>query len=156
MTLTEFLNKAEDYLKSKLPDVPEHTVHEAAAYLTNLATIAMNDEIYKVREQFVDEIKRELDNPIHVHYHISDIEPRMTPLALHDLEFLHTDALALIQQLESENAEKDARIQQLEAERDAAVKDIRLSVTLYVGGCRTCDENYSNLEWRGVQKEETT
>ena len=29
---------------------------------------------------------------------------------------LHTDALALIQQLQAENAEKDARIQQLEAE----------------------------------------
>lgn len=50
-----------------------------------------------------DEIKKGLDNPIHVHYHISDIKPRLTPLALHDLEFLHADAIAYISQLESQN-----------------------------------------------------
>lgn len=58
MTLTDFRNKSHDYLKTKLPDVPEHTVAEIAAYLTNLASIAMKYEIYKVREEFVDEIKR--------------------------------------------------------------------------------------------------
>lgn len=117
-----------------------------------------------------DEIKRELDNPIHVHYHISDIEPRLTPLALHDLEFLHADALALIQQLESENAEKDARIQQLEAERDAAVADLKKAAN-EKGECFGCkwynEKNCTNKdykllcssyddkwEWRGVQKEE--
>lgn len=76
-----------------------------------------------------------------------------------------------------------AYIQQLEAERDAAVEDIRFAYTSYVGACQTCkhgkaqvdcieplrcdncenekckcqscDSNYSNWEWRGVQKEET-
>lgn len=73
-------------------------------------------------------------------------------------------------------------IQQLEAERDAAVADVRLAYTSYVGACQTCkrvkdqvdcdnplgcgrcgeekckcntcDNDYSNWEWRGVQKEE--
>lgn len=92
------------------------------------------------------------------------------------------DAIALIQQLQAQNAEKDVRIQQLEAERDAAVADIRLAFTSYVGTCQTCkhgenqvdcieplrcgncenekckcqscDSYDSNWEWRGVQKEE--
>lgn len=58
MTLTEYLNKAEDYLKSKLPDVPEHTVHEAAAYLTNLAYIATQDEVNNAREQMMRDFRR--------------------------------------------------------------------------------------------------
>ena len=73
-------------------------------------------------------------------------------------------------------------IQYLEAERDAAVADIRFAFTSYVGACQTCkhgenqvdcieplrcqncengkckcqscDSDYSNWEWRGVQKEE--
>ena len=49
-----------------------------------------------------DEIKKGLNDPIHVHYHIGDIEPRLTPLAFRDLEFLHADALAYIQQLEAQ------------------------------------------------------
>ena len=49
-----------------------------------------------------DEIKRGLNDPIHVHYHHGDREPHMTPLAMIDLEQLHADALALIQQLEAE------------------------------------------------------
>ena len=57
MTMTEYLNKAEDYLKSKLPDVPEHTLHEAAAYLTNLAHIATQDEVNKVREDMVKQFR---------------------------------------------------------------------------------------------------
>ena len=117
-----------------------------------------------------DEIKKGLDNPIHVHYHISDIYPRLTPLALHDLEFLHTDALAYIKQLESENAEKDARIQQLEAERDSAMADLK-ELADRQGACFGCkwftgercgDTEYkiicgfhdSKWEWRGVQKKE--
>ena len=110
-----------------------------------------------------DEIKNGLDNPIHVHYHISDIEPRLTPLALHDLEFLHEDALALIQQLQAENAEKDERIQQLEAERDAAMAGLKSNCTCperkYFSDdiqdpCRGCKPTDSKFEWRGVQKEE--
>lgn len=73
-------------------------------------------------------------------------------------------------------------IEQLEAERDAAVADIRLAFTSYVGTCQTCkhgenqvdcieplrcgncenekckcqscDSYDSNWEWRGVQKED--
>ena len=72
-------------------------------------------------------------------------------------------------------------IVQLEAERDAAVADIRLAFTSYVGACQTCkhgenqvdciepircpdcenekckcqscDGDFRNWEWRGVQKE---
>lgn len=57
MTLTDFLNKADEYLKSKLPDVPEHTVHEASAYLTNLAYIAAQDEANKVRDDLVKQFR---------------------------------------------------------------------------------------------------
>ncbi|MDD6879548.1 MAG: hypothetical protein PUD59_04910 [bacterium] len=117
-----------------------------------------------------DEIKRELDNPIHVHYHISDIEQRLTPLALHDLEFMHADALALIKQLEAQNAELLEEIERLQAERDAAVNDLKELADRH-GACLGCkwftgercgDTEYkiicgfhdSKWEWRGVQKEE--
>lgn len=58
MTLTDYMNKAYDYLKSKLPDVPEHTIAEIAAHLTNVAAIALRDEVDKVQEVWVAEIKR--------------------------------------------------------------------------------------------------
>lgn len=58
MILTEYLNKAVDYLKSKLPDVPEHTIMEIAAYLTNVTAVAIYDAVYKARKEFVNEIKR--------------------------------------------------------------------------------------------------
>ena len=54
MTLTDYNNKLYSYLKSKLPDVPEHTIMEIAAHLTNMTAIAVNDEVQK----FADEIKR--------------------------------------------------------------------------------------------------
>lgn len=118
-----------------------------------------------------DEIKRELDNPIHVHFHISDIDPRMTPLALHDLEFLHTDALAYIQQLEAQNAELLEKVEKLKTERDAAVADLKKAAN-EKGECfgckwyngknctnkdykRICSSYDDKWEWRGVQKEET-
>lgn len=131
-----------------------------------------------------DEIKEWLGDPVPVHFHRGNPEPYLTPLAYKTLEELFADALALIRQLEAQNAEKDARIKQLEAERDAAVADIRLAFTSYVGTCQTCkhgenqadciepircgncenekckcqscDSYDSNWEWRGVQKEETT
>ena len=75
------------------------------------------------------------------------------------------DALALIQQLQDENAEKDQRIQQLEAERDAAVHDLKCnwkcasckSFTKPVTKCphfHECGLAYIHWQWRGVQKEE--
>lgn len=79
------------------------------------------------------------------------------------------------------NKDALALIQQLEAERDAAVADIRLAFTSHVGACETCkhvenqivcdnplgcgycgdekckcnscDNDYSHWHWRGVQKE---
>ncbi len=77
------------------------------------------------------------------------------------------DALALIQQLQSENAEKDARIKQLEAERDAAVADIKQMVhdpyePCFCDYCKLTEEECAKsncrgrnaFEWRGVTKEE--
>lgn len=80
-------------------------------------------------------------------------------------------------------AEALTYIQQLEAERDAAIADIRLAYESYVGRCetckhverqvdcdepegcglcrvedclcRSCGEDDCNWEWRGVQKEVT-
>ena len=80
------------------------------------------------------------------------------------------DTLALIQQLQAQNAEQAERIKQLEAERDAAVADLA-----HVKDCDTCKYDDACLtgkkdcfgcrekscpcmtcqyEWRGVQKEE--
>lgn len=109
---------------------------------------------------------------------------------------MHRYALDLINHKEQENAEQAetierlnngchellVRIQQLEAERDAAVGDIRLACKSYVGRCKTCkhlghqvdcdepeacglckvddcpcrscSKDDRNWEWRGVQKEE--
>lgn len=83
-----------------------------------------------------EEIKRELEEGIRVHYHISDIEPRLTPLALRDLEFLHDDALAIIQRLEATVSEKEkvvaelsGIIGQLEAERNQLLEKIEMLET---------------------------
>ena len=131
-----------------------------------------------------DETKKGLNDPIPVHFHIGDPEPRLTPLTLRDLEVLHTNALALIQQLEVDkqqlegmlthmNQLRDAaagralnmeeRVHQLEAERDAAVRDCGCFP------CQTCEERENGdlcpmceiqggyrkfHQWRGVQKEE--
>lgn len=109
-----------------------------------------------------DEIKKGLEEEIPVHYHI-DGEPRLTPRLLMDMQWLHKDAIALIQQLQAENAKKDARIQQIEAERDAAVDGLKSNCTCpeckYFSDdiqepCRGCKPTASKFEWRGVQKEE--
>ena len=78
------------------------------------------------------------------------------------------DALALIRQLQAQNAEKDARIRQLEAERDAAVKDVKRyasccrckNLAKYGGKCfggLRCEVkgDAREFEWLGVQKERT-
>lgn len=125
------------------------------------------------RRKFVktpDEIKKGLTAPIPVHYHHGDREPHLTPLAMVDLEELHANALALIQQLQAENAEKDQRIQQLEAERDAAVADLSQCTASHCPYCKHWDRPESaivcincrngtpgckqHFEWRGIQKEE--
>lgn len=114
-------------------------------------------------ERTPDEIKKGLNDPIHVHYHHGDREPHLTPLAMCDLERLHANTLALIYQLEAKNAEKDDRIRQLEAERDA------LMHYLHSMGCDTClYDDYDGSEppcinctatrdlwqFQGVQKED--
>jgi hypothetical protein len=79
----------------------------------------------------------------------------------------NADALALIQQLQAENEKKDARIQQLEAERDALLKYITDSTWAACDICKHGIDGASVLdckhirevgvpcfEWRGVQKEE--
>lgn len=130
-----------------------------------------------------DETKKGLVAPVPVHFHRGDPEPHLTPLALRDLEVLHTNALALIQQLEADveslrkfgenlsarNEELHGKLIDLEAERDALMHWAK-------GRCDTCahkddcvkhdpdPEGYVMLwyddceiwEWRGVQKEETT
>lgn len=82
------------------------------------------------------------------------------------------DALALIRQLEAENAELSGKVGRLEAERDAAVADVKsVCATNYCSGnyCEYCKHNESDgqchhpcvpysselgWEWRGVQKGE--
>lgn len=130
-----------------------------------------------------DEIKKGLADNIPVHCHPGDLEPRLTPLMMVDLEDLHADALALVQQLQDDNAQLNRCIEnmtdklnamndevaKLQAERDAAVEDLK-----YVAACKTCKEfrrsaltepclhctkyglldSENKYEWRGVQKEE--
>lgn len=81
---------------------------------------------------------------------------------------LRFDTLALIQQLQAENAEQAERIKQLEAERDAAVADITRMVQepydpCYCDYCKLTEEECAKSNcrgrnafvWRGLQKEET-
>ena len=76
------------------------------------------------------------------------------------------DALALIQQLQAENAEQAARIQQVEAERDAALETIyEMAECITEDVCEWCDGVECErlcmqhtilrpgFKWRGVQKE---
>ncbi len=92
-----------------------------------------------------NETMRELNDPIPVHFHIGDPEPRLTPLAMVDLEQLHAGALVLIQRLdrtivdqeklakkiydqkveaETKIVKLEDRVKQLETERDALINEI--------------------------------
>lgn len=74
------------------------------------------------------------------------------------------DSLALIQQLEVQNAELLKKVEQLQAERDAAVgrlKQIRdcercknYPIPMQNIPCLTCTQSNNSFEWRGVTKEE--
>lgn len=68
-----------------------------------------------------DEIKKELSDRIPVHFHPGDCEPRLTYLALHDLDEMHADALALIQQIEAQNVELIEALTQLQ-QKDSLIK----------------------------------
>lgn len=72
------------------------------------------------------------------------------------------DALALIQQLQAQNAELLKKVEQLQVERDAALEDKRGECTYcaYFHGetipqtCFDCaNKGFYRWEWRGVQKE---
>ena len=121
-----------------------------------------------------DEIKKGLTAPIPVHYHHGDREPHLTPLAMVDLEKLHANALALIQQLQEEVSKYEEGydaltkiIKRLEAERDAAVETIyEMAKCITEDVCEWCDGVECErlcmqhtilrpgFKWRGVQKEE--
>lgn len=77
---------------------------------------------------------------------------------------LFKDVREYIKQLESQNAELLKKVEQLEAERDAAVADIsRGCYTCRNGGkdiweepcdsCRRTGGNIDHWQWRGAQKE---
>ena len=90
---------------------------------------------------------------------------------------IKTDALSYIQQLEAQNAELLEKVEQLQAERDAAVADMRQASIYLCCACKKyhhavcgvsnhyCEEigerpdftgamSCGMFEWRGVQKEE--
>lgn len=75
---------------------------------------------------------------------------------------LVNDALSLIQQLQDENAEKDKRIRQLEAEWDAAMDVLRgqkcdtceyRDIDTREEPCLFCRDG-NRWQWRGIQKKE--
>lgn len=87
---------------------------------------------------------------------------------------LAADALALIQQLEAQNAELLEEVEQLKAERDTLISDLEQYDELPCALCKhfsksndeipcklcknigtpTDEDKVSHWEWRGVQKEE--
>jgi hypothetical protein len=107
-------------------------------------------------ERTPDEIKKGLADNIPVHYHLGDLEPRLTPLMMVDLEDLHADALTLIQKLE---AERDAAVADLEHVKDC--DSCKYDDACFTGkkdcfGCheKRCPCLTCQYEWRGVQKED--
>jgi ferredoxin len=78
-----------------------------------------------------------------------------------------SDALAYIQQLEQDNAQKDERIRQLEREREAMLRQLSMhceackywEAPMSCKECRTCTNPWKanpkeNWEWRGVEEDE--
>ena len=116
-----------------------------------------------------DQIKKDLSAPIHVHYH-ADFEPRLTKRTMYDLEAMHANAIALIQQLQDDlqlekkrtdalatglavlkNAKKQLedhlreatkKVKQLEAERDAMKEALGLMVYQYCVSGTELDHRY--------------
>ena len=72
-----------------------------------------------------DEIKKGLRGPIPAHSHGVSPEKHLTPLAYLEVEALFANALAYIQQLETANAEQSENIKWMEAERDDFKRTIR-------------------------------
>lgn len=103
-----------------------------------------------------DEIKRRLASAIPFHLHPGDPEPRLTPRKLLELEERMADALSYIQQLE---AERDAAVRTL---RDAWTCDgcIHEREPLISDSCITCcrcspndpEGKSDHWKWRGVHE----
>ena len=106
-----------------------------------------------------EEIKKELAAPVPVHYHVGDPEPRLTPLAMCELEALHADALALIQQLEEKMEGLISDFEEYD-ELPCALCE-HYDKDPYEEPCRSCntiarpddEETFRHWKWRGVQKE---
>ena len=73
------------------------------------------------------------------------------------------DALALIRQLEQDNAQKDERIRKLEREKEALLQDMRglcayckhSDKSILEEPCLYCSfGNHDRWEWRGVEEEQ--
>ena len=114
----------------------------------------------------LDEIKKRLADNIPVHYHPGDLEPRLTPLMMVDLEDLHADALALIQQLEAELADTKKAVgytnglcdickHKNEHENECEANDFLCYNCPADCACKECYSDASHYEWRGVQKEDS-
>ena len=81
----------------------------------------------------VKDTVRELGEPIKVHYHGGDREPRLTPLELSELENLHTRAIELIIRLDktivaSEQLSKVIYEQKVELEKRITKMEYRLQL----------------------------
>lgn len=82
-----------------------------------------------------DEIKKGLGDPVPVHFHRGDPEPHLTPLALRDLEVLHTNALSLIQQLQDQNASLKSLVTAAHAEiadLDTEVEELHARIPRWI------------------------
>ena len=78
----------------------------------------------------------------------------------HHCEFVETDALAYIQQLEQDNAQKDEHIRQLEREKEALINIVKacryckyFSITRCTRPSKGIRLNGDCFEWRGVEEE---
>lgn len=103
-----------------------------------------------------EQIKAELNDALPVHFHRGDPEPRLTPFKHHALEALHAETLAYIQQLE---AERDAAVNQLET-ISGCLACQHAETEPDEAPCNECiaangEAVESRWQWRGVQKEET-
>lgn len=110
----------------------------------------------------VKDTVRELNEPIKVHYHEGDREPRLTPMALAELVGLHSRAFDLIRRLDKtivdseqlmkrlydQKGEAETRVAQLEAEKAALLEHLR-SAAEHGGvciGCKHADEGVEVME----------
>lgn len=124
-----------------------------------------------------DEIKKGLECRIRSYKDVCDHQCETCDLRIpaYSIFERHEDALALIQQLEADNAQLNRCIEnmtdklnaandevaKLQAERDAAVKDIQAAKPCRICKniendpvCAQCSVAGRNFEWRGVQEEE--